>query len=205
MRIVAKIDGDLKAIMETEIQAGKLASLAAVSGIGAAIKADWRAQVTGAKLGARLGNSIRYEAYPKGRGSFNAAAQVFSRAPHIIGAFERGAVITAKGGQWLAIPMAAAGAGRGGARLTPAEWERRRGLKLRFVYLGRGSALLVADGRQNKRGLGVRSGSRSGLGRATVPIFRLVPRVSLRKRLDLMASARRIAGQMGARLVANWK
>jgi aspartyl-tRNA(Asn)/glutamyl-tRNA(Gln) amidotransferase subunit A len=46
---------------------------------------------------------------------------------------------------WLAIPTSAAGKSTRGGRITPGEWERRTGLRLRFVYRRRGPSLLVAE------------------------------------------------------------
>jgi hypothetical protein len=88
--------------------------------------------------------------------------------------------------------------------LTPGEWERRRGLRLRFVYRRNGPSLLVADGRLNSRGLGVASRSKSGRGQTTVPIFLLVPQVKLRKRLDLARDAERAQAAIPGLIVANW-
>ncbi len=206
MRVITKIEGNLRLDMETEIRVAKMAALGAAAGVGATIKADWRGQIVAAGLGRRLANTVQSEAYPKGgAGSMNAAALVWSKAKKIVGSFETGVSIRAKGGTWLAIPLPTAGRGTGNGRLTPANWERRRGLKLRFVYLPRGKAMLVADGRINKRGLGVESRSKSGRGRKEIPIFILVPRVRIQKRLSLQSSADRIARSMGARLVAGWK
>ena len=105
---------------------------------------------------------------------------------------------------WLAIPLPAAGRGRRGAKLTPGEWERRRGLRLRFVYRRTGPSLLVADGRLNTKGLGVASRSKTGRGRATVPIFLLVPQVKLPKRLDLDRDADRALESVPGLIVAMW-
>ena len=88
--------------------------------------------------------------------------------------------------------------------LTPGEWERRRGLRLRFVYRRNGPSLLVADGRLNSRGLDVASRSKSGRGQTTVPIFLLVPQVKLRKRLDLARDAERAQAAIPGLIVANW-
>lgn len=88
--------------------------------------------------------------------------------------------------------------------LTPGEWERRRGLRLRFVYRRNGPSLLVADGRLNSRGLGVASRSKSGRGQTKVPIFLLVPQVKLRKRLDLARDAERAQAAIPGLIVANW-
>ncbi len=64
--------------------------------------------------------------------------------------------------------------------------------------------LLVADGRLNCRGLGVASRSKTGRGRATVPIFLLVPQIRLCKRLDLARDAERVAGKVPGLVVAKW-
>jgi hypothetical protein len=62
----------------------------------------------------------------------------------------------------------------------------------------------VADGRLNSRGLGVESRSKAGRGRATVPIFLLVPQVKLRKRLDLGRDAARVQAAVPELIVAKW-
>lgn len=93
----------------------------------------------------------------------------------------------AKNGTWLAIPTEAAGA-RGRARdLTPGEWERRTGIRLQFVYTGKGkTAFLVAKGLKANNGSGAlrsattlrkRRDAQAGRKRAeeTVPIFVLIP------------------------------
>jgi hypothetical protein len=77
-------------------------------------------------------------------------------------------------------------------------------LRLRFVYRRRGPSLLVADGRLNNRGLGVASRAKTGRGRATVPIFLLVPQVKLPKRLDLARDADRAQAAVPGLIVANW-
>lgn len=69
---------------------------------------------------------------------------------------------------------AAAGKSRGGGRITPVEWERRTGLRLRFVHRRSGPSLLVAEGRLNKAGSAVASRSETGRGLTTGPIFLLV-------------------------------
>ena len=134
VRLTTKIQGDLRLSMETEVRIAKMAAMGAVAGVAAAIKADWRDQIVRAGLGDRLAKSVRSETYPKGKSSLNAAGMVWSKAKKIIGAFETGVEIRAKNGRWLAIPLPAAGTGRGNSRFTPGEWERRRGIKLRFVY-----------------------------------------------------------------------
>ena len=77
-------------------------------------------------------------------------------------------------------------------------------MRLRFVYRRRGPSLLVADGRLNTRGLGVASRSKTGRGRATVPIFLLVRQVRLPKRLDLGRDAERALESVPGLIVTNW-
>ena len=89
--------------------------------------------------------------------------------------------------------------------MTPGEWERRRGLRLRFVYRRRGPSLLVADkARINKRGQAVASRSKTGRGQVTAPIFLLVPQVKLPKRLDLARDAERAHDAVPSLIVSNW-
>jgi hypothetical protein len=198
------IIGDLGAMMAAEIKAGERAVSKAVSEAGTSLKTAWRGQITSAGLGARLARSIRSEQFPKGKDSLNAAALVWSNAPVIIGAHEEGPLIRSKSGFWLAIPTPAAGKSARGGRITPGEWERRRGIRLRFVYRPRGPSLLVAEGRLNSRGLAVGSRSKTGRGATTVPIFLLVPQVKLRKRLDLMRDAKAAQERIPGAIVANW-
>jgi hypothetical protein len=204
MKLGLNITPDLVAVMAAEITAGEKAVSTAMSEAGTNLKSAWRGQITQAGLGRRLANSIRSQTYPKGGDSLNAAALVWSKAPAIIGAHDTGPLIRSKGGFWLAIPTVAAGKGRKGGRITPEEWERRRGLRLRFVYRRRGPSLLVADGRLNSRGLGVASRSKTGRGKATVPIFLLVPQVKLAKRLDLARDADRVLAGVPGLIVAEW-
>ena len=186
--------------MAAEIAAGEKAVTTAMREAGTGLKTSWRAQITGAGLGRRLANTIRSQTYPKSGESMAAAALVWSKAPVIIGADDAGSLIRSKNGFWLTIPTAAAGRGFRGGKITPREWERRRGLRLRFVYRRRGPSLLVADAaRMNTRGQAVASRSKTGRGQATVPIFLLVPQVKLPKRLDL-SQGRRAGARCCARV-----
>ena len=204
MKLGLDITSDLVAVMASEIKAGEKAVSAAMREAGSGLKNAWRGQIVQAGLGLRLANSIRSQTYPKSGQSLKAAALVWSKAPVIVGAHDTGPLIRSKDGFWLAIQTAAAGKGLKGGRITPGEWERRRGLRLRFVYRRRGPSLLVADGRLNSRGLGVASRSKTGRGKATVPIFLLVPQVKLRKRLDLARDADRAQAAVPGLIVANW-
>ena len=204
MKIKLDITPDIVAAMAAEVLAGEKAVTSAMRDAGTGLKSDWRGQITGAGLGRRLANSIRNQTYPKTGESLNAAALVWSKAPEIIGAHDTGPLIRSKDGFWLAIPLPAAGKGARGKALSPGDWEKRRGMQLRFVYCRRGPSLLVADGRLSNRGLGVVSRSKSGRGRATVPIFLLVPQVKLPKRLDLDRDAEKVQAKVPGLIVGNW-
>jgi len=204
MKLKLDITPDLVAAMAAEVKAGEKAVTTAVREAGTGLKTAWRGQIIGAGLGRRLANSIRSQTFPKAGESLNAAALVWSKAPVIVGAHDTGPLIRSKDGFWLAIPTEAAGRGLRGGKITPGEWERRRGLRLQFVYRRRGPSLLVAEGRLNSRGLAVASRSRTGRGRTTVPIFLLVPQVKLPKRLDLDRDAERAHDSVPGLIVANW-
>lgn len=204
MKLKLEISPDLVALMRAEIAAGEKAVSAAMRAAGTDLKSAWRGQITGAGLGTKLGNSIRLATYPKASDSLNAAALIWSNAPVIIGAHEAGPLIRSKDGFWLAIPTPAAGKSTRGGRITPGEWERRTGLRLRFIYRRQGPSLLVAEGRLNSKGRAVASKSKTGRGVATVPIFLLVPQVRLRKRLDLARDAERAAEGVPGMIVAKW-
>jgi hypothetical protein len=204
MHLSLNIDPDTVALMREEIATGERAVSTAIREASTRLKSAWRGQITGAGLGTRLARSIRSAQYPKGKPSLNAAALVWSKAPVILGAHNTGPLIRSKSGLWLAIPTAAAGKSTRGGRITPAEWERRRGVPLRFIYRARGPSLLVAEGRLNSRGLGVASRAKSGRGLASVPIFLLVKQMKLNKRLDLAKAAEAELGRVPGAIVASW-
>lgn len=201
----------LDKLMEQEFLAGEKAVTRTMGQASSELKLAWRGQITGAGLGKRLGNSVRSAKYPASGESMNAAAMVWSKAPHIVDSFDRGSVIRAKSGFFLAIPTDAAGKGRGGARITPAAWEARTGMQLRYVPRKSGHNFLVADdARLNKRQVAVqkrgkRRKSDGILSNAqTVPIFTLVPQVRLPQKLDLDRDASRIGSRIPGMIVDNW-
>lgn len=198
MKVSATVTSNLDETMPARVQAATLAITGVVAAVGGTVKQAWRSQVASV-LGARLGNAVRMDVYPKGRPSPNAAALVYTKAPEIIKAHERGALIRpVSGGLYLAIPTDAAGAGRP----TPGEWQFRTGRKLVLVPPGPGRrhALLVTSGGAglNRRGVARairRRRRRDGIltGEASIVVFTLVPQVKLPKRLNLTASAQGIA------------
>lgn len=183
------------------------ATTGGIAEAAASLKSELRDQVKAAGLGERLAKTWQDAVYPSGgKVSKNAAASIYSRAPHIIAAYDNSVVIRAKGGRWLAIPTDNVPPGSRNRRLTPANWPDNLG-RLRFVKLPNGKAMLVAEGvRYTKKGrlrgltarrATKRMGERVMLqDRVSVPMFILIPQVSIRKRLDVSAAA----NKWGARI-----
>jgi hypothetical protein len=186
MRLDAAIRGDLTRVMADEVKATERAASSAMRDATNGLKLDLRAQVTGAGLGTRLANSWRSQTYPASGDSLRPAGLVWSKAPHIIRAFDEGATIRSTDGFWLAVPGPGCPARIGKKRPTPRLVEERLGIPLRFIYRRGGPSLLVADdmrARTGKRGGFAKS--RTGRNAATAIMFLLYPQVTLRKRLDI--------------------
>ena len=212
MKLTFRTEERLQAELHDEYLAGEKAVSRAMDIAGRRVKSAWRRQIKGAGLGNRLSNTIRAKRYPVGTTSMNATALIWSKAPEIIGAHDRGALIRSSEGFWLTIPLPAAGKAARGKKMTPGEWERRNGARLRFVYRRGRPSLLVADtARVGKRGVALkkrgRRRKRDGIlsGEQTVPIFILVPQVKLRKRLDLASAAEQIARSIPNSIVNGWR
>lgn len=189
------------------------------------LKRDLRAD-TAEHLSVRLAKSWRSKIYPEARNSLDPAGWVWSKVPKLVDAFDRGVTIRSAHGFWLAIPTAAAGAkgyARGSEgraygsrakleRVTPGGFERRTGMKLRFVFKSSRVALLVVDAaRYDSRGRAAQlkaRGRHSRLyrdGGQTIVVFILVPQAKLKKRLDLAGAAARAEARMPALLTKNWR
>jgi hypothetical protein len=211
LRLSTAIIGDLGRIMAEEIKAAEKAVTIGIAQATDGLKTELRTQVTSAGLGPRLARTWRGQVYPRGEDSIQAAGLVWSKAPGIIRIYEDGATIRSKNGFFLAIPTTAAGRyGDGGRKITPGGWERRTGQRLRFVYRRNAASLLVADNmraRTGKRGGFSRASAsalRTGRGLVTVPIFVLVPQVSVRKRLEVAGAAERWVSRLPGLVVRNW-
>jgi len=212
MRISAALEGDLKRFLSDELKAGAEAVTAGVREATEGLKQDLRRQIVGAGLGRRLANTWRSEMYPRGRKSIRAAGLVFSKAPDIVRAYADGAMIRSKHGLFLAIPTPAAGKyGDGRRKITPGGWERAHGQRLRFIYRQRGPSLLVAEnqrartGRRGGFGKAGASALRTGRSLTTVPMFILVPQVTVRKRLDVAGVSAKWHAAVPGMVVRNWR
>jgi hypothetical protein len=186
----------------------------AMDEVQAGLKDELRGQVAAAGMGQRLANTWRGKRYPEGRPSMNSAAYVWTRAPDIVEAFERGVPILARNKRYLAIPTKDAGVAHTtvrNKRLTPAIWEAETGVKLKFVPRS-GHALLVTDAnyvrqpsrwRRRKSFKPIRA-PLSG-GRRYLVIFVLVPMVNPRKRFDVEGAGERWADRVSGLIAAHWR
>ena len=129
--IRAAATGNLRAGLDQELRKVSAALRRAVTSTGAEVQAELRAQARGAGFkdgGRAVANAWRLQVFPRpgvGPKTLRPAALVWSRMPDIVTAFDRGAVIRAKGGKYLAFPTgynAARGrrnaGSRGGVRVT---------------------------------------------------------------------------------------
>ncbi|WP_337996223.1 DUF6441 family protein [Oleispirillum naphthae] len=204
MKIGAALEGDLRKIMTREISVLRSGIKSGTQTATDNLKEKLRAQVRAAGLPQSVQKAWQSKVYPKGD-SMGAAGLVFSKATRIHAAFDAGASISPRNGQWLVIPLPAArrlkfdvsySRSRGG---KPRHWSDvdaavRRFGSLRRVPLKGGRILLVADGvtasgsrrkvRQAKGG-----GTVQGVGNVSMPLFLLVKRVRLGKRLDIGGAA----------------
>ncbi|HEY4112862.1 MAG TPA: DUF6441 family protein [Rhizomicrobium sp.] len=187
------------------------AAAAAADEITQGLKLELRAQVEAAGLGARVANTWQGRRYPSTAASINAAAYVWSKAPAIIDAFDRGPVIhTVNGRRYLAIPWPnvprTAGARGGGGRMTPAQVETYFNQDLKFARAGNGRLVAYVDvvgtaAGSFKRATGKQLGRLYRQGKAPphhvqVPMFTLTPTARMPKRLSVDQAAEHWAAQV---------
>lgn len=206
MRLEAALRGNLQRFMVEELRTVETAVTRGVHATTENTKGALRGDIVSAGLGNRLSKSWKSRLYPKGGTSLGTAGVVYSKAPHIIDAFDTGALIRAKSGMWLAIPTSFAPKGRGGSRITPDKWPEKRFGPLRFVFRENGPSLLVVDNQRLAKGK--KRTSMFALSRnkrqlrtkkdlwSNVPMFWMVKQTRLRKRLNVQAVAGREAARM---------
>jgi hypothetical protein len=205
---------DLSVILKRAYDDGQVAVSEAMNEIQAGLKDELRDQVVSAGMGARLAKTWRGKRFPESQPSINSAAYVWTRAPDIVDAFERGVPIVARNRRFLAFPTRDAGVSHTtvkNKRLTPAIWETETGVKLRFVPRG-SHALLVTDAsyvrqparwRRRKSFKPIRT-PLSG-GKRFLVIFVLVPMVRPGKRFDVEGAGHRWADRVSALIAQHWR
>ena len=171
------------------------------------LKQELRDQVRSVGLGNRVANAWRGQVFPRKSESIEAAGLVWSRAPNIVEAYDKGTTVRGRGGRrylWLptkSVPLVPTG-GKDvrRRRATPPEVEARFG-KL-IILKGRGRTLMAfvekQRGRTAKGALRkVRKGRRaSGDDRELVLMFNLVPTRTFPKALDVKGAADRWAARV---------
>lgn len=142
-----KLNRDLDRWISDVLRAGTKSVRSTTRKLEKAIEATTRSSVRG-----RLWRAWKSEVFPAADiPAYVPAGTVYvnggPRSQGMMQYWTQPGVNKSKSGFWLAIPTAAVGVGTRGRNLTPGEWERRTGARLRFVYRGANKpALLVADG-----------------------------------------------------------
>lgn len=233
MRLAVRLEGSLEGSLAAQEVPIRRAATEAIRETSQVVLLHARGQTTRA-LGQGIGNAWRVRHFPQGRDSSKPAALIYSRAPDIVDAHYRGALIRAKGGLFLAIPTnfnRLRGRRRaltehfgqsGNVRISPTGMVRSR---LAFTIPNKdhpGSLLwmlrITTAQSKTARGRIVTQFLAGGLAEVgtghdrgrqvrkriaetgAVPMFVLIPRVQLRKRLDLEASRKVAETDLAIRL-----
>ena len=188
MCLKAAVEGSLVEYMEREYQNCARAVTKGVSLAANGLKIAMRTQVKSAGLGSRLANTWRGDVYPKAKNSVSAAGVVYTKAQKIMEGFEYQTVVRGKDGLWLAIPTAAISKRIRNKRMTPALYEKAKGVRLRFVYRKNGASLLV-----------------HGQKRKTIVAFVLVPQVRMPKLINFAAEGAKWQAKLPSLILENWR
>ncbi len=188
MCLKAAVEGSLVEYMEREYQNCARAVTKGVSLAANGVKIAMRTQVKSAGLGSRLANTWRGDVYPKAKNSVSAAGVVYTKAQKIMEGFEYQTVVRGKDGLWLAIPTAAISKRIRNKRMTPALYEKSKGVRLRFVYRKNGASLLV-----------------HGQKRKTIVAFVLVPQVRMPKLINFAAEGAKWQAKLPSLILENWR
>ena len=182
------------------------AAQGAIASAGAIVKAEGRADIAAAGLGAGFVNALRVDIYPQGRNSLNATAHIYHKIPYA-GVFEEGATIRGQPRLWLALPSTPQRYGR--KPMTPELFAKSIG-PLSFVKRPGKRPLLVAKAKKGKNMTKIslarfRSGGRGEGPFMSVPVFVGVDSVSIRRKLNIsgiVRSARDRLPQLYASLIS---
>ena len=182
------------------------AAQGAIASVGAIVKAEGRADIAAAGLGAGFVKALRVDIYPQGRNSLNATAHIYHKIPYA-GVFEEGATIRGQPRLWLALPSTPQRYGR--KPMTPELFAKSVG-PLSFVKRPGKRPLLVAKAKKGKNMTKIslarfRSGGRGEGPFMSVPVFVGIDSVSIHKRLNIsgiVRSARDRLPQLYASLIS---
>lgn len=224
MRLRAAIQGNLKELMEKELQAAGRGVVNALREAGTTLKEKLRAQVQEAGLGRRLGNAWRSEVYPNQ--VLDAASLVYSKAVKLHEVFNEGVAIQAANGKkYLAIPVRSRNKRVEGLAGTKVKVRNRAELHSGLKFIpgrnGKNPVLVREIGRKygpiyNRRRFGplpltaLTGRKRRKSGRGPYPRkfrveFILVPLVYLRKRFDIEAPARAVQSRLDELIMKHYQ
>lgn len=188
MYLKAAKEGSLAEIMEHEYQTCAKAVTKGISAATNGLKTAMRSQVKSSGLGSRLANTWRGDIYPKSKNSISAAGVVYTKAQKIMEGFEHQTVIRGKNGLWLAIPTDAIPKRIRNKRMTPALYEKSKGIRLRFVYRPNGTSFLVHEQK-----------------RKTIIAFTLVPQVKMPKLIHFETEGDKWQAKLPSLILQNWR
>lgn len=200
----AKLDRDADRLVRQYLTAARDAVGDATKGLERSLEGATEAAVPGS-----LWRAWKSDVFPRRGPARDPVGTVFvnggKRSRGAITFWSQSGAVRGKSGQYLAIPTPAAGSRGRGRDLTPGEWERRTGIRLRFVYRPGRASLLVADNSVLSGRAGIARGNTAkriaaGRGSSTVPIFVLIKVVPFRNAVAIEPLVARAEGE----LVANF-
>ena len=187
MQLKLALEGKLSETLERHYRNGAKAVTLGIRSATDGLKLEMRRQVKSTGLSTRIANTWRGVVYPKGKTSIKAAGSVYSNAEKIMSGFEYQNIIHSANGTWLAIPTDAIPKKVFGKKITPALYERAKGVRLQFVYRIRGCSLLV----HTKK-------------RKTVIAFLLVPQVKIPKLINSESESKKWQSALPGLILQNW-
>lgn len=211
MRIIAAIQGDLRAYLDGEATKLSQGIRRAVNDAAMGLRDELRGQVRAARLGTGIEKAWRAEVYPKNprSRSLRPAGLVWSKATVLHQAYLDGATIVA-GKSWLVIATPEGiSLGFGytsdlprGSRGIPAGAKRKYSQlgkaiaklgaeNIRIVDAKGGNKLVLYTPPGRRRTFGVRGRRFSRVGKGAIPIFILTRQVTVRRVLDFDGPAQR--------------
>ena len=191
--------GDLQAFLDAEVKGGKAAVTTIIKRRATNLKNNLRRQVLRAGLGVRLGKTIQSNVYPKRGTSLNAAGLVRSKALYkrpgglvdLITVLDEATTVRAGVGKALAIPLPAAGRGRGvkndPVSRKPSDWPAGT---FAFIPNKDGKTALLI----------FKSGPRKGQA-----AFILVKHVRFKKRINIEKAYAKAIRNIDDAVVAQWE
>jgi hypothetical protein len=196
--------------MQAEAKKIAHAATAAVTEVAALIKAEGKSEIAAGGMSARFQNAMYAKVFPAQGDSLHPAALVGLKIPYA-SVFEQGATIPGKPMLWL--PLDNAPSGRGGKRMSAAEFVKTVGVLYSINRPGKPPLLAAVvretDARAKKPvSLRLLKRGRNPGGRGSVhlvPMFVGVPSVTDPQKYNITAIIEKYASQLGEFYQRNWK